>query len=69
MLFVIKVVVVSGPTTTDAKDVHESLGFRLVPVRILGICFGNGTPREGVLPQEIGSIYQHRGLGARPERC
>ena len=50
MLFVIKVVVVSGPTTTDAKDVHESLGFRLVPVRILGICFGNGTPREGVLP-------------------
>ena len=62
MLFVIKVVVVSGPTTTDAKDVHESLGFRLVSVRILGISFGNGTPREGVLPQEIGSIYQHRGL-------
>ena len=64
MFFVVKVVVVSGPATTDAKDVKESLGFRLVPVRIVSICFGDGTPREWVLPQEIRSIYQPRGLEA-----
>jgi len=59
MSFVVKVVVVFSPATTNAKDVHESLGFRLVSVKIVSISFGDGTPRERVLPQEID---QHRGL-------
>jgi hypothetical protein len=67
MLFVVKVVVISGPTTTDAKDVKEPLGFRLMSVRIISISFGDGTPRERVLPQEIGRIYRPRGSEARPE--
>jgi hypothetical protein len=67
MFFVVKVVVVSGPTTTDAEDVKESLGFRLMSVRIISISFGDGTPREGVLPQEIGRIYQPRGSETKPE--
>ena len=47
--FVIEVLLVSGPTTADAKDAQESLGFRLVSVRIIGVSFSNGTSGEGVL--------------------
>ena len=36
-------------------------------VRIISISFGDGAPREGVLLQEAESIYQPRGLEARPE--
>ena len=67
MFFVVKVVLVAGPITTDAKDVEEPLSFHLMSVRIISISFSDGTPREGVLPQQIGSIYQLRGLEARPE--
>ena len=49
MLFVVEVVVVSRPTATNMKDVQEPFGFRLVPVRIVSIGFGDGAPREGVL--------------------
>jgi hypothetical protein len=49
------------------EGVKESLGFRLMLVRIFSASFGNDTPREWVLPQEIGRIYQPRGLGPRPE--
>ena len=69
VFFVVKVILASGPTTTDAKDVKESLGLRLMSVRIISISFGNGTPREGVLPQEIRSIYRPGGLEAGPEWC
>jgi len=47
--FAVKVVLVSGPTTTDAKDVKESLGLRLMSVRIVSVSFGDGTPREGCI--------------------
>lgn len=50
MFFVVKVVIVPRPTTTDTKDVQESLGFRLMPVRIVGVSFSNSTSRERVLP-------------------
>jgi len=66
-LLVVKVVLVSRPTGTDTKDIQKSLGFRLVSVRTISISFGGGRPGEGVLPQEIGSIYQLRGLEARLE--
>ena len=67
MLFVVKVFLVSRPATTDAKDVQEPLGFRLMSVRIIGISFGDGAPREGIFPQEIRSIYQPRGSEAEIE--
>ena len=49
MLFVVEVIVVSRPTAANTEDVQEPLGFRLVPVRIVSISFGDGAPREGVL--------------------
>ena len=69
VFFVVKFVLASGATATDAKDVKESLCFRLMSVRIISISLCNGTAREGVLPQEIGSVYQPRGLEARQEWC
>jgi len=50
VFFVVKIVLVSGPTTADAKDVQESLGFCLIAVRIVRIRFGDGASRKGVLP-------------------
>jgi len=64
MSFVVKVILVSGPTETDTKDIQESLGFRLASVRTVSISFGGGGPSEGVLPHEIGNVYQPRGLEA-----
>jgi len=66
MSFVVSVVLVSSPTTTDAKDIHESLGLRLLSVRIVSTSFDDDTSREGVLPQEIA---QHRSLEVSPEWC
>jgi len=68
MLFVVEVVLISRPTTTDAKDVQEPLSFSPVSVMIVGICFSDGTPREGVLPQEVGSICQPWGSEIKPKR-
>ena len=69
VFFVVKFVLASSATATDAKDVKKSLCFRLMSVRIISISLCNSTAREGVLPQEIGSVYQPRGLEARQERC
>ena len=50
MFFVVKVFIVSRPTTANTKDVQEPFGFCLMPVGIVGIGFSNGTSRKGVLP-------------------
>ena len=68
-VFFVKFVLASGATTTGAKDVQESRYFRLVPVGIIGVSLSDGTAREVILPQEIGGVYQPRGLEARPEWC
>ena len=69
VFFVIKFVLASGATATDAKDVQESRCSRLVSVGIIGVSFSDGTAREVILPQEIGGIYQPISLEARPEWC
>ena len=66
VFFIVKVVIFSGTTTTDAKDVKQLLGFRLMSMRIIGVSFGDSTPGEGVLLQ-VESIYQPKGLEVRPE--
>jgi len=58
MFFVVEVILISRPTTTDAKNVQEPLSFSPVSVMIVGICFSDGTARERVLPQEVGGICQ-----------
>jgi len=58
MFFSVEVVPIPHPTTTDAKDVQEPLSFGPVSVMIAGICFRNGTAREGVLSQGVRGICQ-----------
>jgi uncharacterized membrane protein len=50
MFFVVKVVLVSRPTTTNTKDVHEPLGFRLMSMRLISVSFGDCASGERVLP-------------------
>ena len=50
MFFIVKIVIVSGPTTANTKDVQEPFSFRLVSVGIVGVGFSDSTSREWVLP-------------------
>ena len=47
VLFVVRLVLVSGPITTDVKDVKESLGLRLIAVRIISVSSGDGRLGKG----------------------
>jgi len=57
-MFFAVVVLISRPTTTDAKDVQGLPGFGFVPVMVVCIWFRDGMPRERVPPQEVGGICQ-----------
>jgi hypothetical protein len=50
MILVIKVIIISSPSATNAKDIHKPLGLRFMSVWIISVSFGDGTPREGILP-------------------
>jgi len=58
MFFVVEVVLISRPSTTDAKDVQEPLSISSVTVMVVIIGFGDGATREGILLREVGGVWQ-----------